>query len=378
MKKTRLEHGRVALGEPLPFSLYDDCNRLMLKHGEILQSQSQLDRLIERGLFFDEIFEETPQKAAERVPIYARVSELAATFEFLIDNAAPDYGGALEVAGQIRELCELDADAALANVQLDLTGRPSLRQSFRAAVLTELLLKRLGHSDEIRRHAVAGALTMNIGILDLQDLLYEQSDALTLEQKQAIVTHPRAAIKLLREQGIDHPVWLDVVEHHHEMIDGSGYPKRLLKDDLSIESQVVSLADRYCAMIAPRKHRAGLLPSIAVKELLSRQSATLDPSLATAFLKELGIYPPGTVVSLANGEVAIVVKRLLKLEHPMVRSLRSLQGIRYTDPPKRVTSAPAYAIKEALEADMAKGFDLAMLWRPIQVDEADNEATGAG
>lgn len=380
IETVRLEHMHVTVGEPLPFDLFDEHRRLLLKFGYVIESQDQLDRLIKRGVFFDREIEEPPQQqpAAEKVSVYLRAGELACAFETLFDQEHPDYGKALDIAERIQQLCELDSDAAIASILLHKTSRYSLLHSFHTAVMSEMLLRRMERPVEVRRYAVAGALTMNICMLELQDALYRQNAPLTLEQKRTVVAHPKAGGDALRAHGIDHPVWLDVVEHHHEMIDGSGYAKRLLGDDLSIESQGVSLADRYCAMVSEREYRAGLLPPLAAKDLLKRQAATIAPALAAAFIKEVGLYPPGTVVSLANGEVAIVVKRLLNPEQPMVRSLRSPRGIRYDDPPKRVANDHVYAIKEALGTDMAKDFDLSMLWPPAQRDEmTDTQAPDA-
>lgn len=372
MAKVRLEHGHVVLDQPLPFDLVDEQGRVWLKYGYLIKSQGQLDRLIEREIFFEEIIDEDQRKqmqARESVSVFLRVSELADDFGRLFASDVVNHKEALNIAELIQELCELDGDAALANIQLNKSGRYALRHSFHAAVLAEMLLRSLGHPREVRCHAVAGALTMNIGMLALQDALYEQNTPLTLDQKRALVAHPLMAVKTLREQGIDHPAWINVVEHHHEMIDGSGYPKRLSGSELCIESQAVSMADRYCAMVSERKYRPGILPNMVAQNLLTRQAATVDPRIASAFLKEVGSYPPGTLVALANGEVGVVVRRLLNLDQPMVRSLRSPRGIRYDTPPKRVASGPVFAIKEALAADVIKDFDWATLWQQVQAEE---------
>ena len=372
MAKVRLEHGHVVLDQPLPFDLVDEQGRVWLKYGYLIKSQGQLDRLIEREIFFEEIIDEDQRKqmqARESVSVFLRVSELADDFGRLFASDVVNHKEALNIAELIQELCELDGDAALANIQLNKSGRYALRHSFHTAVLAEMLLRSLGHPREVRCHAIAGALTMNIGMLALQDALYEQNTPLTLDQKRALVAHPLMAVKTLREQGIDHPAWINVVEHHHEMIDGSGYPKRLSGSELCIESQAVSMADRYCAMVSERKYRPGILPNMVAQNLLTRQAATVDPRIASAFLKEVGSYPPGTLVALANGEVGVVVRRLLNLDQPMVRSLRSPRGIRYDTPPKRVASGPVFAIKEALAADVIKDFDWAILWQQVQAEE---------
>jgi HD-GYP domain-containing protein (c-di-GMP phosphodiesterase class II) len=348
---------------------------IWLKHGYLLQSKSQLDRLIERGVFFEEIINDEPSHLAtiKKISVFTLVSELAVEFEGLFDKEVVDYKEVLHISGRIQELCGLDGDASLANIQLHKAGRYSLRHSFHSAVMTEILLRGLERPQDVRLYAVAGALTMNISMLELQDTLYRQNDPLTLDQKRTIVTHPQMAVQALRQQGIDHPVWLDVVENHHEMIDGTGYAKRLRENDLSVESQAASLADRYCSMVTERKYRAGILPSVAAKTLLERQPSTISRALTAAFRRDIGSYPPGTLVLLANAEVAIVVKRLLDSKHPLVRSLRSPSGIRYDDPPKRTTGNPIYAIKEAVRADTIKEFDWSSLWFPVQLDAPGSE-----
>ncbi len=375
MKRIQLDYMHLTAGQPLPFELVDAHGRVLLKPGYIIQSEAQLERLVERGVFFERVDDEEKQQAQamamEKTSVFSCVCELADAFAGLIDKEKPDYGGVPDIAGNIQRLCEQDSDAALACILLRKKGRYALRHSFHAAVLTELLLKRLQHPAEDRRYAVAGALTMNIHMLELQDALYRQNAPLTPEQKRAIVTHPLTATAALREQGIAHPVWLKVVEHHHEMIDGSGYARKLQKNDLCIESQAVSLADRFCAMVSEREYRRGLPPGAAVKDLLGRQAATITPELAEAFRKEVGCYPPGTVVTLVNSEMGVVVKRLLNPMQPLVRSLRAASGVRYPDPPKRATSKQAYAIKEELDADAAKDFDLALLWRQMAQDVTD-------
>jgi len=180
--------------------------------------------------------------------------------------------------------------------------------------------------------------------------------------------HPAMGINVLRGQGIDNSVWLDVVEHHHELIDGTGYSKRIQAGDLSCEAQVVSLADRYCAMISEREYRPGILPNEAMKDLFVRQASTISEIIATAFRQVVGFYPPGTMVLLANGEVATVIKYLMDTDQPMVRSLRYANGLRCPKPPKRLTNSAVFAIREVLRSDTVPDVDWSLLWSPENID----------
>lgn len=156
-------------------------------------------------------------------------------------------------------------------------------------------------------------------------------------------------------------------------MDGSGYPKRLNMDDLTMHSQAVSLADRYCAMVTERAYRPGVLPDIAARTLLVPESAKTGPELTETFIKVVGHVPPGSVVKLVNGDAALVVRRLLKPAQPLVRSLRSANGVRYSNPPKRATSHPSHAIKEVLDTSIAQDHDVDGFWQVTLPD-----ATGEG
>lgn len=372
MEKVLLKHHHLELGKPIPYDLLDPNGIILLKNGYVLQSLDQLNRLIERGVTFCEILDEEQLRQQQKatISVFEQISQLANAYEALFEITSIDYRAILPIAESLQHLCELDSDAALAIIQLHRSRRYSLLHAFHSAVLTEILLKRLERPVEDRRDAVAAVLTMNISMLSLQDELYTQNTPLSLEQKRDVVSHPLRALQTLQAQGIERPVWLDVVEHHHEMIDGSGYPKRLAQPALSIESQAASLADRYCAMVAERSYRAGMPPTTAKNDLLLRQAATIDPALAQAFTKEVGNYPPGALVELVNGEIAVVVKRLLNPDQPLVRSLRSPSGIAYAKPPKHTTNSAVHTIRHALSSGKICGVDWASLWSPIELDES--------
>jgi len=153
------------------------------------------------------------------------------------------------------------------------------------------------------------------------------------------------------------------------MINGTGYARRKKSPDISLAAQVVSLADRYCAIVSERAYRPAVLPDIALRDLFALQATTIDAQLAAQFIRTIGKYPPGTVVRLANAEVAVVVCRTLNPGQPVVRSLRASSGIRFPEPAKRMTSKTAYAIKETLRPDYLQGVDLASLWPPVSEGE---------
>lgn len=374
MALVKLGYGYLSPGQVLAFDLLDEQGRTLLSNGYVLQNQAQIDRLVERGVFFDRIEDESIVcRQAERVSIYLRISQIADDYIAATGGDTPDPQRIMAIAAELQATCELDSNPALAAILLRKTSRYSLRHAFGAAVLAEVLLREMGRTPTQRQSAVAGTLTMNLAMLELQDTLYHQQSPLTTEQKRGIIEHPGASARMLRSIGVGDPLWLDVVEHHHEMLNGTGYAKKLTGSALSLEAQAVSLADRYCAMVSERSYRPATLPAVAAKDLLTRQGGTIDPALAAVFMREVGIYPPGSVVALANGEVAVVIKRTLNPAQPVVRSLRAPSGVRHAQPPKRLTSKSAYAIRSALDTELARDFDLVALWPPAHLDNESEE-----
>ena len=379
MARVRLGFGDVEIGKPLPFALQDATGRTLLNAGYVIFND-QLERLLEREVYF-EAFENESNSVSpiEHVSVCRLV--LAVAEEYASILASPIDSASLvridAVAKEIEKLCALDADAALAFILLHKSSRYSVRHAFAAAILTEVMMREWQRTADEVRLGVSAALCMNLCMLDLQDELYRQQAPLTLEQKQTIVQHPQLAARLLSELGCSDPALPEVVLDHHEMINGTGYARRKKAPDISLAAQAASLADRYCAVVSERAYRPATAPNVAARDLLSRQAATIDTSLSANFLKAIGIYPPGTVVSLANGETAVVVRRTLHPANPVVRSLRSPNAIRYPEPPKRLTSKGTFAISGVASQDYLNGVNLAALWPPVRDDDDDgDEAEG--
>jgi len=95
---------------------------------------------------------------------------------------------------------------------------------------------------------------------------------------------------------------------HHENIDGSGYPRKRRGDEIDLLARIVALADRYHAMVSSRRHRQGLLPAQALKRMVNQDGKEVDQKLVLMFIKAIGMFPPGSPVKLANGDVAIITR----------------------------------------------------------------------
>ncbi|MFN9775557.1 MAG: HD-GYP domain-containing protein [Burkholderiales bacterium] len=285
----------------------------------------------------------------------------------------PGALAALRDAGEsLQRLCALDPDA-LAALPLRLDGgHYGTRHAMAAAVVLEFMLARRGAPAAERRTAVLAALTMNVGMHGLQETLWSHSGPLSPSQREGVLGHPRLGVALLRAAGVDDPLWLAIVAQHHEHLDGTGYPARLAGDAIVPEAQALMVAERWCAMVAPRAYRSGAPPDRALEVLLGRLGAEADPALGALLADTVGPTPPGTPVRLANGELGLVLRRTADPHAPLVRVFRSPIGAVLPEGVGRTTSEARQRIEGTVHLDaLACPIDPERIWEAAEVVEAE-------
>jgi HD-GYP domain-containing protein (c-di-GMP phosphodiesterase class II) len=391
--KRRIKAGDLQVGTPLRFDVFDSSDRLLLSRGNRITSEAQLGRLMNEGVFYHAPSDREDARSdddTELVPTRNRIAREVSTFKILddcshrlavlLDRSArtSEMDGFVDeimtLVRRVQRCCQFDGDATLAYVLLGQVPRYALRQHMNVAILTALMLSRMA---SVRTDAaLAAALTMNIGMLVLQEELYWTSAPLGPDQRAALLQHPDTSVLALRERGVRDPAWLEIVSQHHEALDGSGYPRGIGGAEISREARVIVVADRYNSMVMNRAYRPGVAPDQALKELARRDASALDPEILSLLIRAIGIYPPGTVVALVNKEVGVVTKRLLDLKHPIVRTFFLEPHWPYDKPVKRFTSRmPQFAIANVLPRDALEySIDPEQLWPPSPFVESNDEA----
>ncbi len=109
-------------------------------------------------------------------------------------------------------------------------------------------------------------------------------------------------------------------------IDGSGYPHGLAGGALGALARLLAITDIHSAMIRPRAYRDALHARHALRGIFLERGRQIDDALAAAFIKELGIHPPGTFVRLHNGEIAVVTRRQQSAAHPALKCVIGRDG----------------------------------------------------
>lgn len=233
-----------------------------------------------------------------------------------------DFPLAIEACARtVMDLCRQDADVAIAFMVHD-TPDKLQRYGVLHAVHTAMLLALVAHrrdwSPTLTFSAVQAGLTMNLSITGLQSALTQQTEPLSLLQRADIQAHPQASCHLLRELGVTDEDWLMAVLQHHEQADGKGYPAGVTQ--VSLLADALRTCDVYSAKMSPRVGRSVMQSPQAATQIFRERSANYFGATLT---REMGLYPPGTLVHLANGQEALAVRRGPDLGLPVVVTLQA-------------------------------------------------------
>lgn len=156
------------------------------------------------------------------------------------------------------------------------------------------------------------ALLHDVGKMRIPLHVLNKPGKLTEKEFKMIQAHTVHGRNLLMASPGMLPAAVDVAYGHHEKMDGTGYPRKIKANGTSTFSRIVAIVDAYDAMTADRCYAPAITPTEALNIIYKDKGTHFDEYLATEFIKCIGVYPPGTVVELKNGQVAIVLAANLK------------------------------------------------------------------
>jgi HD-GYP domain-containing protein (c-di-GMP phosphodiesterase class II) len=353
MKLFRLCSDQVQPQHPLPWNVYNDSSQLLLSRGYVLQDIAQVDALIARGVYVDQeayaAHQRSEGQAARRQDavvlwqsLHQRMAQLltqpmeAAPFQVSMDEACSDIQHALVHCKEasLFELIHNDDPASYA-----------VSHSVQTAFVASLIGQQMGLSEQDCNTLSQAALTMNVGMSQLQSTLALQLTPPSPQQRQAIQDHGAVSRRALEALGVTDTDWLRAVEHHHITPDGGPLPAR--HAELGEIACMLHYTDVYLAKISARASRPAMPSHTAARSLFVQADGARNPYVA-ALIKEIGMYPPGSSVRLANGEIGIVVRRGESAHLPEVHSLIDSQGQPMPQPKPRNTAEPTFKVTEAL------------------------------
>lgn len=267
---------------------------------------------------------ENQAEAAEQRPIIAKVD-----FSQEIEQATPAWHAARNESLRILEAVklgqELDVQAVKAVVREcvdSILRNPSAmlwlariknsdhytaEHSLRVAMLAIALGRELGMPEyQLEQIGVCGMLH-DVGKLKVPDEILNKPGSLTAEELQIMRSHAIEGRRLLMSNAQITPATVDVAYSHHERLDGRGYPRGLNAEKIPYFAKIIAVVDAYDAINSDRVYSKGKSNLESLRILHDAASSHFDEVIVGHFIRMMGIYPPGEIVELANGEVGIII-----------------------------------------------------------------------
>ena len=174
------------------------------------------------------------------------------------------------------------------------------------------LSRQLALDEAQTRSAGIAGLLHDLGKAMMPMEVLNKPGKLTDEEFNIIKRHPEEGHKLLLGSSGADAIALDVVLHHHEKTDGSGYPKHLKDSEISLFAKMGAVCDVYDAITSNRPYKAGWDPAESLRRMAEWSNGHFDPTVFQAFVKSVGIYPIGSLVKLNSGRLGLVIDQAEK------------------------------------------------------------------
>lgn len=181
------------------------------------------------------------------------------------------------------------------------------QHSLNVCILSLVFGQHLGLNTEELNNIGVGALLHDIGKLRVPLNILNKPASLTDHEFGVMKKHPSHGYELLKNGYDLHETSLDIIHHHHERLDGTGYPDGLKGEQIAHFTKMVAIIDVYDAVTSKRVYHDETTPYDALNKLYNESSNKIDRQLLEKFIKCVGIYPVGSVVELNTGHVGVVV-----------------------------------------------------------------------
>jgi putative nucleotidyltransferase with HDIG domain len=176
------------------------------------------------------------------------------------------------------------------------------------------------------------ALLHDIGMLKLPDPVYLKEGPLTEKEFQLVRAHTTLGYKILKGFSVAEEIAL-AAEEHHERLDGSGYPKGLSGDKISLYSRIVAVVCSYDAMTSRRLFKSQSDAHSAVMDLLKGRNKSYDEQAIRSLVVCLSAYPLGSLVLLSDESIGRVTKTNPESPRfPFVQVIADKEGKRIEEP----------------------------------------------
>ncbi|MCD6545054.1 MAG: HD domain-containing protein [Thermotogae bacterium] len=297
-----------------------DGKRVLFKKGEVLD-KLKIDALLKMGIervyveavdFYEYKDSDLEKKDIKLLLNHEIVEYAKKKIKNVIENVKKEEKFDPKVIEELSEnifegiVLNYKENVFLNLIKLKSYDEYTFTHQFNVTVLSTLVSLELGLDKDIVKKISFSSLIHDIGKLKIPLKILKASRSLTPQEFEIIKLHPVIGKKIALNSGVIDESILSCILHHHERMNGSGYPEKLRGEDIDLFARIVAVADVYDALTSERPYKSAWNPYEAMSNLI--QSVDIfDSKVMNALIRVFGIYPPGTRFLLSNGERCVVI-----------------------------------------------------------------------
>jgi putative nucleotidyltransferase with HDIG domain len=274
----------------------------------------------------------------------------------MMTNSKEAIASAKETVGGMVDKFLGDSDAIVHLINIKERDEGIYHHSLNVSVLALMLGKKAKLIESEMHDLGMAALFHDIGKSRIENKVLKKKSPLTKAEISLLQFHPQYGIDIMAKSGVRDVGILQAVKEHHENYNGTGYPIGLRGEKISKMARIIAIADSYDNLCNNQNIEKRMTPYEALSYMYTKQKNEIDIELFLTFIRSMGIYPPGTVVQLSNGETGIVIT--INPINPLKPSLLLYDR-----------SIPR---EEALICEMEENEDIA-IEKSIRIDELPDE-----
>lgn len=312
---------------------YRDC--LVLRAG-----QSNLEQYINSlsNMGFDCVYVEDSKSDGIEIPdVISEETRIACkrilrhTIEEFENKTVIDLTDLSETIDSIIDDMLSNSDMQISLNDISASDEYTFAHSVSTTVYSLVIARQLGYNKSMMEKLAAGALFHDIGKILLDKKILNKEGYLDIQEMEHVKLHTTLGYEALKKCTSLSELSRIVSLYHHERMDGSGYPTGVLADELHEFVRIVAIADTYDALISDRCYRQKWSSNQAVNFLIENAETKFETRLVSAFIRQIAIYPNGSMVRLSDECTGIVKEQNKNFPlRPIIRVITDKNGLDIT------------------------------------------------
>lgn len=213
---------------------------------------------------------------------------------------------AAKLVDSVAEIFMSENDTVMHLIQQSAGSEELYFHTLNVSVLAMMLAHEMKCTEaQIKEVGMAG-LFHDIGKVNVPEAILNKPTPLTKPEQNFFELHPQYGVQVGQKAGLS-KVTLEVIAHHHEYLDGTGYPQQLRGEAIHLPTRIVTIANVYDNLCNHVDYRQSMTPHEALSVMYAKRRAQFDPAIMATLVRSLGVYPPGTLVRLSNETIGLVM-----------------------------------------------------------------------